>query len=95
MSIKARFFDDIAGLAGNAFSAANGVREEIHAIVRARVDEVLNGLDLVRRDEFDAIQEMAGRARLAQEEAEARLAGLEERLARLEAVQKVEPSAEG
>ncbi|GBR51312.1 hypothetical protein AA106555_0503 [Neokomagataea thailandica NBRC 106555] len=86
MSIKARFFDDIAGFAGNALSAASGLREEVHAIVRARVDEVLNGLDLVRRDEFEATQEMLNRARLAQEKAEQRFTALEERLARLEAV---------
>ncbi|MBS1078203.1 accessory factor UbiK family protein [Gluconobacter kondonii] len=84
MSDRPRFFDDLAGLAGNAFSAVTGAREELHAIVRTRVDEILNSLDLVRRDEFDAVQEMATRARMAQDAAEQRLAAIESRLAAVE-----------
>ncbi|AQS91788.1 MULTISPECIES: accessory factor UbiK family protein [Gluconobacter] len=84
MADRPRFFDDLAGLAGNAFSAVTGAREELHAIVRTRVDEILNSLDLVRRDEFDAVQEMATRARMAQDATEQRLAEIESRLAAVE-----------
>lgn len=84
MPDRPRILDDLAGLAGNAFSAVSGAREEFHAIVRARVDEILSRLDLVRREEFDAVAEMAARARAAQEDAEARLDALEERVAALE-----------
>ncbi|QDH16960.1 accessory factor UbiK family protein [Swingsia samuiensis] len=84
MADRPRFFDDIAGLAGNAFSAFAGAREEVHSIVRTRVDEILNSLDLVRRDEFEAVLEMAARARASQEEAESRLNSLESRLKDLE-----------
>lgn len=84
MSERPRFFDDLAGVAGGAFSALNGLREEVHAMVRGRVDEALAALDLVRREEVDVVREMAAQARMAQEAAEARLARLEERVATLE-----------
>ncbi|MCX5619184.1 MULTISPECIES: accessory factor UbiK family protein [Bombella] len=84
MAIRPRFFDDIAGFAGTAFSAATGVREEIHTLIRSQINEILFSLHLVRRDEFEAVQEMASHARLAQEKAEHRLAALEARLDELE-----------
>ncbi|GBR03839.1 MULTISPECIES: accessory factor UbiK family protein [Asaia] len=84
MADRPRFFDDLAGAAGGAFSALTGLREELHAVVRARIDEVLSSLDLVRRDELDVARELATRARMAQEDANDRLARIEERLADLE-----------
>ncbi|AOW47374.1 hypothetical protein BJI49_05580 [Acetobacter pasteurianus] len=84
MADKPRFFDDLAGVAGGAFSALTGVREEIHAIVRSRVDEVLTGLQVVRREEFEVMRDLAAQARIGQEEAERRLAALEERVTALE-----------
>jgi BMFP domain-containing protein YqiC len=85
MTDRPRIFDDLAGVAGGAISALAGLREEAEAMVRARVDETIRRLDLVRRDELDAIAEMAANARAGQEAAETRLAALEERLAVLEA----------
>ncbi|MBB2191388.1 accessory factor UbiK family protein [Gluconacetobacter azotocaptans] len=85
MTDRPRFFDDLAGVAGGAFSALAGVREEIGAIVRARVDEALSSLNLVRREEFEVVRELASRARSGQEDAEARLSALESRIAALEA----------
>ena len=84
MSDRPRFFDDLAGVAGGALSALAGLREEAEAIVRARIDEALRRLDLVRREEFDAVQELAARARAGQEAAEAKLAAA---LARIEALE--------
>src|ERR1700753_1319405 len=81
MADRPRFFDDLAGVAGGAISALAGLRQEAEAIVRARIDETIRALDLVRRDEYDAMAEMAARARDGQEAAEARLATLEQRLA--------------
>ena len=83
MADRPRFFDDLAGVAGGAFSALTGLREEIHAMVRARIDEALSSLDLVRRDELDVARELATRARMAQEDADIRIARMEERLADL------------
>jgi BMFP domain-containing protein YqiC len=85
MSDRPKFFDDLAGVAGGAISALAGLREEAEAMVRARTDELLQRLDLVRREELEAIQEMAANARAGQEAAETKVAGLEARLAGLEA----------
>jgi len=88
MSDRPRFFDDIAGVAGGAFSALAGLRDEAEALVRARLDEAMRRLDLVKREEFDAMAEMAANARIGQEAAEARLAALEARVAALEAAEE-------
>jgi len=77
---RPRLFDDLAGLAGGAVSALAGLKDEAEAMARARVDEALRRLDLVRREEFEAVAAMAARAREAQEAAEARLAALEAKL---------------
>ncbi len=80
MTERPRFIDDLAGVAGGAFSALAGIREEAESMVRARVDEAIRKLDLVRRDDLDAVMEMAANARTGQEAAERRLAALEARL---------------
>ena len=84
MTERPKFFDDLAGVAGGAFSALAGIREEAESMVRARVDEAIRKLDLVRREDLDAVQEMAANARAGQEAAEARLSAMEARLSALE-----------
>ncbi len=84
MAERAKFFDDIAGVAGGAFSAIAGVGEELGALVRTRVDEALARLALVRREEFEVVSELAAQARAGQEQADTRIASLEARLAVLE-----------
>jgi BMFP domain-containing protein YqiC len=79
MSDRPRFFDDLAGVAGGAISALAGLREEAEALVRARTDEAIRRLDLVRREELEAVSEMAANAKLAA--VLARLDALEARLA--------------
>ena len=81
MAERPRFFDDLAGVAGGALSALAGLREEMEALVRARVDETIRRLELVRREELDAVAELAARARAGQEAAETRMAAIEARLA--------------
>ena len=73
MSERPRFFDDLAGVAGGAISALAGLREEMEAVVRARVDETIRRLELVRREELDAVAELAANARLGQEQAETKV----------------------
>lgn len=85
MSDRPRFFDDIAGVAGGAISALAGLREEAESVMRARMDDLIQRLDLVRREELDAIQELAANARAGQEAAEAKAADLETRVSALEA----------
>jgi len=84
MSERPRFFDDLAGVAGGAISALAGLREEMEAMARARIDETIRRLDLVKRDELDALAELATNARAAQEVAEAQLQDVLQRLAALE-----------
>ena len=93
MPVRPRIFDDLAGVAGGALSAFAGLREELEAMVRGRVDETLRRLDLVRREELDAITELAANARTGQEAAESRLADLEARLAALESRETASPAA--
>ncbi len=85
MSDRPRFFDDIAGVAGGAISALAGLREEAEAMMRARLDDLIQRLDLVKREELEAVQELAANARAGQEAAEAKSATLESRVAALEA----------
>ena len=83
MTERPRFFDDLAGVAGGAMSALAGLREEAESLVRARVDEAIRKLDLVRREDLEAVQEMAANARAGQQAAEARIAALEAKVAEL------------
>jgi BMFP domain-containing protein YqiC len=85
MSDRPRFFEDLAGVAGGAISALAGLREEMEAGIRSRVDETIRKLELVRREELEAVTELAANARAGQEAAERRLAALEARLAAIEA----------
>ena len=60
---SSRFFDEIAKLMNSAAGAAQGVRREIDTLVKAQVERVLNELNVVQQEEFDAVKEMASRAR--------------------------------
>ncbi|MBE7211582.1 MAG: accessory factor UbiK family protein [Gluconacetobacter diazotrophicus] len=85
MAERSRLFDDIAGMAGGAFSTLAGIGDEVGAIVRARLDEALSRLQLVRREEFEAVSELAANARDEAERAAERIAALDARVAALEA----------
>jgi BMFP domain-containing protein YqiC len=85
MSDRPKFFDDLAGVAGGAISAIAGLREEAEATLRARLDDLIQRLDLVRREELEAIKDLAANARTGQEAAEAKVGDLETRLAAVEA----------
>ena len=83
MNERPRIFDDLAGVASGAISALAGLREETEAMLRARTDDVILRLELVRREELEAVKEIAANARAGQEAAEARVAELEARLTAL------------
>ena len=83
MQTRNRVFDDLARAAGGAFSSAASLREEIEAQIRPQLDRILARLDLVTREEFDAVKEMAAKAREEQEHLSERLTKLEEELATL------------
>lgn len=80
MQTKGRIFDDIARVANGAAGTFSGVRHEIEGIVRQRLERVLADMDLVTRDEFETVKDVAAKARLEQERLEARVAALETEL---------------
>ena len=82
MQTRNRVLDDMAKLANGAVGALAGAGRELEALVRAQIEKLLAGMDLVRRDEFDAVKAMAAKARAEQERLEARVAALEARLAK-------------
>jgi BMFP domain-containing protein YqiC len=77
-----RFFDELGKLITDAAGAAEGVRKEIDGIFRAQAERVLNGLDVVQREEFDAVKAMAQKAREENERLRERIAALEEAMAK-------------
>jgi BMFP domain-containing protein YqiC len=85
MQTTGRFFDDIAKVANGAMGALGGVKQEAEAAIKQRAERLLAEMDLVPRDEFDAMADVARRAREEQEKLTAKLAELEARLAKLEA----------
>ena len=81
MQTRSRVLDDIAKVAAGAVSTIVGVKGEIDAILRHRIERLLAGADLVPREEFEAVRETATRARAEQEKLERRVAALEAELA--------------
>jgi BMFP domain-containing protein YqiC len=77
---QTRFFDELAKLMTNAAGAAQGVRREIDTLVQAQMERLLNNMDLVKRDEFEAVKAMAQKAREENDALSARLQTLEARL---------------
>jgi BMFP domain-containing protein YqiC len=83
MQSQNRFFDDLARVAAGAIGTLSGVRSEVVTRIREQLERVLAGMDLVSRDEFEAVKAMAAKARSEQEDLQRRLARLESRLAAL------------
>jgi BMFP domain-containing protein YqiC len=63
-----RIFDEMARLMNDAAGVAQGVRREVDTLVRTQAERILRDLDLVKREEFEAVKDMAA---LAREENEA------------------------
>jgi BMFP domain-containing protein YqiC len=75
-----RILDDFAKLMTDAAGAAQGVRREFETAFRGQAERILNSMDLVQREEFEAAREMALKARAENEKLSARIAALEARL---------------
>ena len=75
-----RLFDEFARLMNDAAGVASGVRREVDTMVRNQAEKWLRDLDLVKREEFEAVKEMARLAREENEALKARIAALEARL---------------
>ena len=72
-----RFFDEVARLMNDAAGVASGVRREFDTMVKTQAERVLRDLDVVQREEFEAVKEMAQLAREENEALKARIAALE------------------
>jgi BMFP domain-containing protein YqiC len=75
-----RFFDEIGRLMNDAAGAAQGVKREIDTVVRNQAEKILRDLDIVKREEFEAVKDMARLAREENEALKARIALLEAKL---------------
>ena len=83
MQTDNRLLDDLSRVATGAFSALTGVREDIENRMREQFEKILARMDVVTREEFDAVQAMASKARAEQEALALRVATLESQLAKL------------
>ena len=72
-----RFFDEMARLMNDAAGAAQGMRREVETLFRTQAERMLRELDVVTREEFEAVKEMARLAREENEALKARVAALE------------------
>ena len=85
MQINNRLLDDLARVASGALGVAAGVKGEVEALLRQRFERILTDMDLVGREEFEAVKAMAAKARAEQER-------LAEKLALIEAAQGKAPA---
>lgn len=81
MQTENRLFDDLARVASGAINTLGGLREEIELRVKERIERFAGEMDLVSREEFDAVKAMAAKARADQEALLDRIARLEHSLA--------------
>jgi BMFP domain-containing protein YqiC len=76
-----RLYDEFARLMNDAAGVAQGVRREFDTVLRTQAERILRDLDVVHREEFEAVKEMARLAREENEALKARIAALEGKLA--------------
>jgi len=79
MNTSNRFFDDVGKMMTSAAGVAKGVRDEAETAMRSQAERWLSDMDLVTREEFDAVRAMAVKAREENEALKARLDALEEK----------------
>ena len=90
-----RLLDEFAKLATDAAAVAQGMRREVETAVRAQAERFLADMDVVSRDEHEAVKEMAAKARTEADGLLARLEALEARVAVLEVDAKAPPPIDG
>ena len=81
MQTQNRLLEDLARVASSAMGVAANMREEVEARLRDQFERILRDMDLVTREEFEAIKAVAVKAREEQEILAARLATLEAKAA--------------
>lgn len=81
MQTQSPIFDEIARLMSEAAGAVDGVRREAETVMRSQLQRLLSDMDLVSRDEFEAVRDLAAAARTENERLALRIAELESKLA--------------
>lgn len=79
-----RLFDEFAKLMTDAAGAAQGMKKEAETAFRAQAEKFLSDMDLVKRDDFEAVREMAANARNENESLKNQIDALEQRISSLE-----------
>jgi BMFP domain-containing protein YqiC len=77
-----RFLDELSKLLTDAAGAAQGMRREFETMVKTQGERILRDMDVVQREEFEAVKEMAAKAREENEMLSQRVAALEAELQR-------------
>lgn len=77
-----RFFDEVGRLMNDAAGVAQGMRREVETLFRTQAERMLRDLDVVKREDFEAVKDMATLAREENEALKARIAVLEAALAK-------------
>jgi BMFP domain-containing protein YqiC len=77
---RSRFLDDLYKLMTDAAGLADGARREVDAAVRSQLERLLASMDVVMREEFDAVRDMAALARAENDRLRERIAALEAKL---------------
>lgn len=77
MNAPNRLLDEVARLVTDAAGAAQGVRREVETVVKTQMQRILADMDVVTREEFEAVREMAILAREENDRLAARLDALE------------------
>jgi BMFP domain-containing protein YqiC len=85
MESRNRLFEDLAKLAGSAAGSLVGLKDEVEARARERLEDFATRLDLVTREDFEAVLAVAAKSREEQERLEKRVAALEAQIALLQA----------
>lgn len=75
-----RIFDEFARLMTDAAGVAQGVKREAETVFRSQMERFVADMDLVKREDFDVVREMASKARVENEKLAQRVADLEARL---------------
>ena len=78
-----RFLDELSKLLTDAAGAAQGMRREVESLVRTQGERILREMDVVQREEFEAVKEMAAKARDENDQLRTRIAALEAALSEL------------
>jgi BMFP domain-containing protein YqiC len=80
MQTRNPLIDDLTKLANGAMGALSGVKDEVETRVRDRIAKILDGMDIPRREEFEAVKEMAAKAREENEALKKQIAELQAKL---------------